>query len=68
MVKQPLAFNAIEELWREYPSCNIFIASYAEKSFLEILKSADNEKSYYNSALDFKNIPSPYLIPSLNIK
>jgi hypothetical protein len=50
-----------EQLKQEYPECDIFVSGYAEKSFLEILKSGDDKKSYYNSTLDFNHIPSPYL-------
>jgi radical SAM superfamily enzyme YgiQ (UPF0313 family) len=49
------------QLKSEYPGCDIFISSYAEKSFLEILKNETPEKSYYNSTLDFDCLPSPYL-------
>ena len=45
----------------EYPGCDAFVSGYAEKSFLEILKDEDSDKSYYNSLLDFSCIPSPYL-------
>ncbi|MDP2386570.1 MAG: radical SAM protein [Bacteroidota bacterium] len=54
-----------EQLRTEYPDCDIFISSYAEKSFLEVLKNEDEKKFYYNSALDFTCVPSPYLTGTL---
>lgn len=50
-----------DQLKIEYPGCDVFVSGYAEKSFLEILKDEDSDKTYYNSVLDFSCIPSPYL-------
>lgn len=57
-----------EQLQTEYPGCDIFISSYAEKSFLEILKNEDEKEPYYNTPLDFNCIPSPYLTGTMPLE
>lgn len=57
-----------EQLQTEYPGCDIFISSYAEKSFLEILKNEGGKKVYYNTSLDFNCLPSPYLTGSIPLE
>jgi radical SAM superfamily enzyme YgiQ (UPF0313 family) len=57
-----------EQLQTEYPGCDIFISSYAEKSFLEILKNEDEKKPYYNTSLDFNYLPSPYLTGAMHLE
>jgi radical SAM superfamily enzyme YgiQ (UPF0313 family) len=54
-----ITYSNKDQLKYEYPSADIFILGYAEKSFLEILKG-EQEKSCFDSPLDFNDIPSPY--------
>lgn len=57
-----------DQLQTEYPGCDIFISSYAEKSFLEILKNEREKESYYNTSLDFNHLPSPYITGAMPLE
>lgn len=63
-----ITYGAKEQLKNDYPECDIFISGYAEVGLVEaILTEKKSEKHFINKAIDFENIPSPYLTNELLI-
>ena len=57
-----ITYSKTDELRNEYPDCDIFISGYAEKGLLRVIKSyPEDRKCFYNDAVDFSELVSPYL-------
>lgn len=63
-----ITYGAKEQLIKDYPYCDIFISGYAEVGLVEaIFLDKSFDKQFINKTIEFKNIPSPYLLKELEI-